>query len=156
MSEDAPLLKPTEFPIEDADGKKRVYILSNFPAVIGREIVMKYPLSAIPKLADYEVNKDVMLKLMHHVAVDNNGQLLRLSTQALIDNHVPDYEVLLKIEMAMMEKNCSFFRNGKSWDFLENLAQVFLQRTTEMLTRLSEQSSPVEKPASTSSEQSTT
>lgn len=130
------------------DGK--VYILSNFPAVQGREIVALYPLSGLPKIGDYAVNEKTMFKLMNFVAVkDVNGSPLRLSTEALVNNHVPNFETLLKIEMAMMEKNCSFFRNGKSWDFLENLGQLFLSKLQEMLTHSSLQSSPPEKQPST-------
>ncbi len=111
----------------------------------------------MPKIGDYELNKKTMLKLMGYVGVRQpNGDVLRLSTEALVNNHVPDWETLAKIEMAMMEKNCSFFRNGQSWDFLSNMAQIFLQKLSEMLTRSSEQLSPQEKPPSTSSAQSMT
>ena len=50
------MLQPKEFKTTDQSGTERTYILSKFPAVQGREIISKYPLSAMPKLGDYAVN----------------------------------------------------------------------------------------------------
>lgn len=143
------LLQPSEFLVTDQDGKEHAYILSKFPAVDGREIVSKYPLSALPKLGDYDVNEAIMLKLMSYVAVDNKGTPLRLTTRALINNHVPDTETLAKIEMAMLEKNFSFFRNGRVSAYFQGFAQKILESISQTLTDLSARSSPAEKPPST-------
>lgn len=137
------MIEPKEVTIETQRGESRVYVLSKFPAIQGREIIAKYPLSAMPKLGDYQVNEETMLKLMGFVAVPQDGrEPLRLSTRALVDNHVPDWETLARIEFAMMEYNVSFFGNGKGSTFLEAItqkAQAFLSKT---LMDLSAQSSP--------------
>ena len=137
------MLEPKEVTIETQKGEKRVYVLSKFPAVQGREIIAKYPLSAMPKLGDYAVNEETMLKLMAFVGVPRaEGGPLLLSTRGLVDNHVPDWETLARIEVAMMEYNVSFFGNGKGSTFLEAItkkAQAFLSQT---LMDLSGQSSP--------------
>lgn len=159
MAEENPLIKPEEAPFKGVgnDGKEITYILSNFDAVNGREIIALYPTSGLPKIGDYAVSKATMLKLMTYVAVKQaNGDLLRLSTEALVNNHVPDWETLAKIEMAMMEKNCSFFRDGRSWDFFDNLAQILLQKLSAMLIHSSAPSSTADTPPSTNSEPSTT
>lgn len=137
------MIEPKEITIETQRGESRVYVLSKFPAIQGREIIAKYPLSAVPKLGDYQVNEETMLKLMGFVGVPrDSGEPLRLATRALIDNHVPDWETLARIEFAMMEYNVSFFGNGKGSTFLEAItqkAQAFLSKT---LTDLSAQSLP--------------
>lgn len=144
------LIKPKELTVTDGEGKTRIYTLSKFPAIIGREIVTKYPTSALPKLGDYAVSEETMLKLMNFVAVDNStGTPLRLSTRALVDNHVPDWETLAKIELAMMEYNCSFFAKGTLFDSLQDVVLKVLARISEISTPLSAPSSPTEKPAST-------
>lgn len=148
-------LSPTPFSAEDDAGKVWNYILTKFDAVTGRKIMTQYPLSGMPKIGDYDLNEQLMFLLMEHVCVEINGNLLPLSTPQLIKNHCGDAEVLLKVEQAMMVKNFSFFRDGRSWDFLENFTQMLLGRISEMLTRLSEQSSPTEKQPSTNSELST-
>lgn len=135
------LLDPSEFVVTAQDGKDYRYTLSKFPAVQGREIVAKYPLSALPKLGDYQVSEETMLKLMNFVAVDNKGTPLRLSTVALVNNHVPDFETLAKIEMAMMEKNCSFFRDGRLSISLQGFVRNILESISRTLTPSSAQSS---------------
>lgn len=149
----ADLIKPEEFYLDDPheEGKKLKFVVSNFPAVEGREIVTKYPMSSLPKLGDYATSEETMVKLMSYVAVPMpNGDLLRLSTRELINNHCRDWETLAKIEWKMMEKNCSFFQKGRSWDFLENFTQILLKKASEMLMRSSELSSPTEKQPSQS------
>jgi len=151
------LLKPKEVTILDRDGESHTYIISRIPAIPGRELVTQYPLTAAPKVGDYAMNEALMLKLMCYVGVprDSGGPLL-LSTRELVNNHVPDWEALAKLEMAMMEYNVSFFGNGKALGFLEAIAakaQVLLSQT---LTDLSGRSSPVAKPPSKNSDSSTT
>ncbi len=104
------LLEPKQIEIE---GKQ--FIISKFPAIAGRKIITQYPLSGLPKIGEYGVNEEIMFKLMGYVGVLIKGQEtpLLLSTEALIDNHVGNWEILAKIEMAMLEYNCSFFLNGK-------------------------------------------
>lgn len=145
----ADLIKPEEFVITDTHGRELKFILSNFPAVEGREIIAKYPTSGLPKIGDYKVSEEIMVKLMGYVAVDRGGVMIRLSTKDLINNHCTDWETLAKVEMAMMEKNCSFFRDGRSFDFFENLAQICLTKVSEILTRSSAQSSPTDAQHST-------
>jgi len=137
------LLKPKEVKLSDADGIERTYMVSRLPAVAGREIVTQYPLSAMPKVGDYAVNEGMMLKLMAYVAVvKDDGTELRLTTRVLIDNHVSDWEVLAKLEMAMMEHNVSFFRNGRALNFFEAIARKAQPWISQMLTDLSGQLSP--------------
>lgn len=150
------LIKPKEFKITDQDGVERTFILSKFTAVEGREIVAKYPIAALPKLGDYKVSEETMLKLMNYVAVPMpTGEPLRLSIKTLVDNHTNDWETLAKIEMAMMEYNCSFFRDGRISDSLGRFVQQVLQSISQMSMGSSGQSSQETKPPSTNSEQST-
>lgn len=145
------MLQPLD---KEIDGT--VFVLSKFPAVAGREIVAKYPLSGMPKLGDYKVNEETMLKLMAFVGVrQDNGAVLQLSTRALVDNHVPSWETLAKVEWAMMEYNCSFFGNGRASTFFDGIAQKLPSMITSILTDLSLQLSAKSKQPSTNSEPST-
>lgn len=126
------------------------FILTKFPPVAGREIVMMYPSSALPKFGSYKVNQEIMLKLMSYVFVPMpSGDPLPLSSQALVDNHVSDWEMLTALEKAMLEYNCTFFQNGLISKFLDDLAQKVPEWVTKTLMDLSRQSSPMEKPPST-------
>jgi hypothetical protein len=140
------LLYPKEVQIKCLDGTERTYTISRFPAIAGREIIAKYPLSAAPKLGDYAVNEETMLKLMSHVAVmPTSGAMLRLTTKALVDNHVPDWEALARIEVEMLRYNTSFFQRGEVSTFLKATLQKFLVSASPTLKTLLEQLSVAEK-----------
>lgn len=123
------MIQPLDIEI---DGK--TYILSKFPAVAGREIIAKYPVANMPKLGDYGVSEETMLKLMAYVAVRTDGGELKLTTRALVDNHVASWETLAKLEWEMMQYNCSFFQNGKVSTFLESISQKLPQLIQKTLT----------------------
>lgn len=144
------MLEPKELTIADPDGKEHTYILSKFPAIAGREIVAKYPLSGMPKLGDYAVNEETMLKLMAFVGVKTDSGVLQLTTRALVDNHVRSWETLAKLEIGMMEYNCSFFGNGRASGFFEGIAQKLPTIVTKILTDSLQQLSAKSKQASKS------
>src|ERR1700761_4635097 len=123
-------IQPKEITLKDQNGGDRTYTLSKIPAIPAREIVTQYPISGLPKLGDYKVNESIILKLIGYIGVDVNGTLTPLSTRGLIDNHVPDWETLGRLEMAMLEYNCSFFQNGIVSTFLEAIAQKLPEQVT--------------------------
>lgn len=128
-----PFLEPKEIELELPSGLTKKYIISKFPAIAGREIIAKYPLSSMPKLGDYEVNQETMLKLMGYVAIPVEGaDALRLTTAELVDNHVPDWETLAKLEMQMMEYNCSFFKGG----VIQGFIALFLDKLAPLLSQI--------------------
>lgn len=145
----AELLQPKPTTIRTQDGVDKTYILSKFPAVAGREIIVKYPLSSIPKVGEYATSEEVMHKLMAFVGVEiSPGQVLALTTRALVDNHCPDWETLMRLEWAMLEYNCSFFAGGLNSDFLAGIRAKAPQWISQTLTALQAQSSRTEKPPS--------
>lgn len=144
------MIDPKEISIADIDGNEKTYVISKLPATVGREVVATYPVSAMPKVGDYEVNEKIMLKLMSYVAVvDANGNQLKLSTKALIDNHCADWQVLGKLEIAMLEYNTSFFGRGKVSKHLSGFAEKVPQLITKILTDSLAQSSAMAKQRST-------
>lgn len=115
------------------------YILSKFPATVGREIILQYPTSALPKVGDYATNEALMIKIMSYVGVTIEGrdEPLMLKTRALIDNHVTDAETLMKLEWAMMNHNFSFFGNGSLSGILDRVAAQAVKLIQKTLTDLS-------------------
>lgn len=131
------LINPKEVTIEH-EGEQLVFNISKLPATVGREIISKYPTSNMPKIGDYKVSEETMLKLMCYVerVYNENGdiRLQALTTKALVDNHIPSWEVLTKIEALMIEYNCSFFKNGKVSNFLNKLKSLAEPKNIETLT----------------------
>lgn len=121
------------------------FIMSKFPAVSGREIITQYPTSGLPKIGDYKTNEELMLKIMSYVYVKKDGHEIKLENKTLVDNHMPSWETLVKLEWEMMAYNCSFLANGKALNFFKLLSDLAGQKIIEILTRSLAQSSQAAK-----------
>lgn len=109
----------------------RTYHLNKFPPVAGRSIITQYPITAIVQNRDYERNEAVMLKLMGFVEVITiDGTPQPLSTPALIDNHVRDWEDLVKLEMETLKFNCPFMEDP---EFASGIFQSIGLKATDYL-----------------------
>ena len=128
----------------------KTYILSKFPATVGRKIITQYVVTGLPKMGDYGENEKLMQLLMSYVAVELESGPLMLSNQALIDNHVKDWESLVEIELMMMDHNSNFFRDGRAATFLNGIAQNIKQWISQTLMDSSVRSSPASSPPLTS------
>lgn len=106
------LIEPKEITIE-YNGESYRFNIGKFPATVGREIITQYPINNIPKLGSYLESEKIMLKLMEYVERVYDDRVQALTNKALIDNHVPSWEVLIKIEAYVLDYNCSFFELGK-------------------------------------------
>lgn len=150
------MLEPKEITVTDQAGVERTYIIHKFPAVAGREIVTKYPLSNIPKVAEYQQSEEVMFKLMAFVGVPMQGNPpLMLTTRVLVDNHMPDWETLMKVEMAVLEYNVSFFGKGAISGFFASMSPKVAAWISETLIPSLVASLQTEKPPSSNSKRRT-
>jgi hypothetical protein len=150
----ADLTKPKEVEIKDCEGNYKTFIISRIPAVPMREVMAKYPVSNIPKLGEYQASKEVMGLLMSYVAVrvgeEGKEREIQLTNTALINNHVPDAESLLRIEYAMLQYNTSFFGQGDLSTFLRELIAKHLPLITQTVMDSLRASSPVARDLSVS------
>lgn len=140
------LIKPLDITISDIDGIERHYRISRFPAVVGLEIIAKVP-SNIATLSKQLPNlKELVLQMCKYIAVDvqsddGGTHEIILSTQALIDNHVPDGQTLLRLLFELMRHNTSFFGRADQsiQDFLMGKLAALYPKVIPMLTQLSQQ-----------------
>lgn len=131
----------------EIDGK--VFIISKYPPTEGREIVSKYPVANLPKLGEYAVSHETMLKNVSYAAIkESDGTIRQLKTKALIDNHVGSWETLVKLEWALLEYNISFFHDGRALNFLGGIAQKLPTWITKILTDFAGQLLQKEEPPS--------
>lgn len=114
------LIEEKKITVKGVGGTEKEFIISKFPAIAGREIITGYPINNIPKLLEYKASEELMLKLMNYVAVEVDGHIIRLSSAALIDNHVTDADMLLKIEFEALRYNTDFFNIAKKSLFLDS------------------------------------
>lgn len=135
------MIQPKTVSIKCQDGSEKEFIISKLPALAGREIVTQYLPTAMPKVGEYKANEDLLLKLMAYVAVPVESGELRLTTRALVDNHVPDFECLMRLEAAMFEYNVSFFQDGRALTFFGGIEGKVKELISQMLTASSVRSS---------------
>ena len=112
------LINPKEITI-NFEGEELKFNIGKFPATVGREIISKYPVANMPKIGDYKVSEETMLKLMNYVERVYDDRVQPLTSRTLVDNHIPSWEVLTKIEAYSIDYNCSFFELGKVLNFLK-------------------------------------
>lgn len=150
------LLQPKEILVKTLSGEEKTFVISKFPAVAGREIFAQYPFSLLPKVGEYKLNEALMLKIMGYVGVATTDPARPqvLNTRALVDNHVPDWETLARLELAIMDYNCSFFASGGASTFFAGLGATANRKITEILTGLLANLSQAAKQPSTNSEPS--
>ena len=130
----ADLIKPQNITVKDRDGNEHSFVISRLPATVGREILAKYPVANVPKLGDYGTSTEAMFLMMRYVGIEReDGSILTLKTQALIDNHVPDGEALIRLELEMLKYNTSFFGLAGNSDFVGSLLQKYLPQVIKTL-----------------------
>lgn len=129
------MIKPKEVQIKDSDGTEKTFIISKVPAVDARKVLAMYPVANMPKVGDYAVSEEAMYLMLKYVSVqlaDDHRQ--PLSSRALIDNHVTDGEQLMRLEMAMLGYNTSFFQQGGNSDFFGALIRKYLPLIIQTVT----------------------
>lgn len=136
------LIKPKEIAVKDSDGDEKAFIISKIPAVDAREVLSKYPTANIPKVGEYRTSEDAMLLMLKYVAVPIEGrEPIKLTSKALINNHVVDGEQLMRLELEMLQYNTSFFGKGGNSDFLGGLIRKYLPLIIQTATASLPQSS---------------
>lgn len=140
------LIKPKEIVLKDSDGNEKTFVISKIPAVDARKVLAMYPVANMPKVGDYEVSEEAMYLMLKYVAVDLGDRQQQLSSRALIDNHVTDGEQLVRLELAMLQYNTSFFQLGGNSDFFAAIVRKYLpliiQTVTDSLPQLSRRAMP--------------
>lgn len=136
------LIKPKEIAVKDSDGDEKTFIISKIPAVDAREVLSKYPTANIPKVGEYRASEDAMMLMLRYVAVPIEGrEPIKLTSKALINNHVVDGEQLMRLELEMLQYNTSFFGKGGNSDFLGGLIRKYLPLIIQTATASLPQSS---------------
>lgn len=136
------LIKPKEIAVKDSDGDEKTFIISKIPAVDAREVLSKYPTANIPKVGEYRTSEDAMMLMLKYVAVPIEGrEPIKLTSKALINNHVVDGEQLMRLELEMLQYNTSFFGKGGNSDFLGGLIRKYLPLIIQTATASLPQSS---------------
>jgi len=141
-----PLIKPQEVTLKSIDDEVKTFRISRVPASRGREIFTQYIPTAAPKVGNYQSNEKLMHMLMSYVDVKAaDGSWVRLSNEAILNSHILDWEMLVKLELEMVKYNTNFFSPEKLSGALAKFNQTLPERLMSMLNRFSAQLSAKNK-----------
>jgi hypothetical protein len=118
------LIKPKLIEITNIDGNNLKFNIGRIPAIVGREILVGYPSSLIPKVGEYKVNEALMIKLLSFVeaynADDEPVTLGGVNNDHIINTYVTDATTLMLLEKEMFAYNFPFLKFEKSKGFLSS------------------------------------
>lgn len=137
------LIKPKEIELKDLDGNTHKFIISRFNALDGYELISNFPKTMFNKGESFKDHKEVLIKIFSHVeAFKQDGNTIRLTSEALINNHIPDYELLMKILKEVGTYNSSFLGNVNGLSIIDQiktklptLAQKILMDSLKQLSK---------------------
>lgn len=125
------LLDTKTVKVNTQDGTEKCFIISKFPADPGLELAVEVACIA-GGLAANKPDPAAMIatinKALAYAAVPGpNGDPIALTTAALRDNHIPDWEAKFALFVKLAQHNISFFRNGRASDSFSVLARILNQ-----------------------------
>ncbi len=127
------LLEPKEVEI---NGYK--FIISKMPCTVAQEVIFNLPTGLIPIISEFKKTEEQAFKMLsfcERVYSDGKNNVPLIS-KAIIDNHVPDFNTLIKLEYECLNYNFDFFGNGRALDFLNKGVSLAKSSVSEILTDL--------------------
>ena len=126
------LLEPKEIEI---DGFK--FIISKMPCTTAQEVLVNLPQGLIPILSEFTKYEKYIFKMLSYCERVYEDKSVPLISKEIIDNNVPTFDVLYKLEFACLEHNYGFFGDGRALIFWNEVASLVKSNLSEILTDLS-------------------
>lgn len=132
----------------DVKGKEHIYQIGKVPWMAGgRKILAEYIPSGLPKVGDYAKNEDLARILYANaIAIDADGNHHPLTTDSMINNHVPDVKVAMELEAAVFDKSTDFLILGKVLEYRTAWSQTLDSVLADLPTQLQKLLSAVASP----------
>lgn len=127
------LLEPKEVEI---NGYK--FIISKMPCTVAQEVIFNLPTGLIPIISEFKKTEEQAFKMLAYcerVYTDGRSNVPLIS-KAIIDNHIPNFDTLIKLEYECLNYNFDFFGNGRALDFLNKGVSLAKSNVSEILTDL--------------------
>ena len=126
------LLEPKKIEI---NGYK--FIISKMPCTVSQEVLLRLPAGLIPLVKNFSQSEEMAFKMLSYCERCYDGQPnVPLISKVIIDNHVPDFDTLIKLEQECLAYNYDFFQNGKAWTSLTKIVSLAESKASKILTDL--------------------
>ncbi len=129
------------------------FIISKMPCTTAQEVIFNMPAGLIPVISNFAKSEEQafkMLKYCERVYTDGRANVPLISKE-IINNHVPDFDTLIKLEYECLQYNFDFFKNGSLLNFLNQGVSLAKSNISEILTDLLDKLSARGLQASTNS-----
>lgn len=121
------------------------FIISKMPCTTAQEVIFNMPAGLIPVISNFAKSEEQafkMLKYTERVYSDGRPNVPLISKE-IINNHVPDFDTLIKLEYECLQYNFDFFKDGRALNFLNaglsHVQSSISEILTDLLDRLSAQ-----------------
>jgi len=114
------------------------FVISKMPCTVAQEVIIKLPTGLVPLLSDFSQAEDMAFKMLSYCErVYSDGRPnVGLISKEIIDNHVPDFDTLVKLETECINYNYDFFSDGKLLAFLNKGVCLVESKASGILTDL--------------------
>jgi hypothetical protein len=132
------------------------FVISKMPCTVAQEVIFKLPTGLIPLISQFSQSEEMAFKMLSYcerVYTDGRANV-GLISRALIDNHVPDFDTLIKLEEECLKFNFDFFEQGKVLSFLNKGLSLAESKASGILTDLLDKLLSADVQRFTNSEQS--
>lgn len=114
------------------------FIISKMPCTVAQEVIFKLPTGLIPLLSNFTQTEEVAFKMLSYCerVYGDDRPNVKLISKEIIDNNVPDFDTLIKLEQECLQYNYDFFNDGRVLDFLNKGLSLAESKASGMLTDL--------------------
>ena len=126
------LLEPKEVTIKGCK-----FVISKMPCLAAQEVIIRIGSGIIPLINQYAISEDMVIKMLSCCQrVYDDKPNVPLISKDIINNHIPDFEVLIQLENECLKYNYDFFAQGRLLDFLNEGLSLAESKLSKILTDL--------------------
>lgn len=126
------LLEPKEVTIKGCK-----FVISKMPCLTAQEVIIRIGAGVIPLINQYAISEDMVIKMLSCCQrVYDDRPNVPLISKDIINNHIPDFEVLIQLENECLKYNYDFFAQGRLLDFLNKGLSLAESKLSKILTDL--------------------
>lgn len=126
------LLEPKEVTIKGCK-----FVISKMPCLAAQEVIIRIGSGIIPLINQYAISEDMVIKMLSCCQrVYDDKPNVPLISKDIINNHIPDFEVLIQLENECLKYNYDFFAQGRLLDFLNKGLSLAESKLSKILTDL--------------------
>ena len=133
------------------------FVISKMPCTVAQEVLCQLPAGFLPVISEFTKSEEQLFRMLSYcerVYTDGRANVPLIS-KTIIDNHVPDFNTLIKLEWEVLQYNFDFFAQGRLLNFLNEGLSLAGSKASGILTDLLDKLLQAGVQLSTNLEQST-